>query len=134
IQDHTSNTQKRNYDYIYEYIREEGVPPTNREIGSALNIPSPGHVDYHLSQLEKMGLIARESKRSRGIKLKQRLWGIQIMGSISTDEPIEIFTEPVEPLEVGRELEQQGAYALVVKGQSMTEDHICDKDYVIMKP
>src|SRR5436309_2623087 len=134
--DHTSDIQKRIYDFIVEYIRVEGMPPTNREIGSAMKIASTGHVDYHLSMLEKKGLIDREAKKSRGIKLKNQsqIYGIQVMGSIAAGEPLEIFSEPVEPLEVGRELEQQGAYALVVKGHSMIEDHICDKDYVVIKP
>src|SRR5256886_5681725 len=134
--DHTSDIQKRIYDFIVEYIRVEGMPPTNREIGSAMKIASTGHVDYHLSMLEKKGLIDREAKKSRGIKLKNQsqIYGIQVMGSIAAGEPLEIFSEPVEPLEVGRELEQQGAYALVVKGQSMIEDHICDKDYGVIKP
>jgi repressor LexA len=132
--EHTSEIQKRIYDFIVTYIKEEGMPPTNREIGSAMKIASTGHVDYHLTMLEKKNLIEREAKKSRGIKLKQQLWGIQVLGSIAAGEPIEVFSEPGEVLEAGRELEQQGAYALVVKGQSMIEDHICDKDYVVIKP
>jgi repressor LexA len=31
-------------------------------------------------------------------------------------------------------VEEQGAYALVVRGNSMIEDHIRDKDYVVIKP
>jgi repressor LexA len=92
-------------------------------------------VDYHLTMLEKKNLIERESKKSRGIRLKQPLWGIRVMGSIAAGEPIEVFTDSdAEVIEAGRELEQQGAYALVVRGQSMIEDHICDKDYVVIKP
>lgn len=132
--EHTSDIQKRIYEFIVEYIRDEGMPPTNREIGSAMKIASTGHVDYHLSMLEKKGYITRESKKSRGIKLVQQPFGIRVMGSIAAGEPLEIFTDPAESLEVGRDLEQQGTYALMVKGQSMIEDHICDKDYVVIKP
>jgi len=32
--DHTSDIQKRIYDFIVEYIRVEGMPPTNREHGT----------------------------------------------------------------------------------------------------
>ncbi len=131
---HTSDIQNRIYDFIVEYIRDEGMPPTNREIGSAMKIASTGHVDYHLTMLEKKGLIARESKKSRGIKLIQQPFGIRVMGTIAAGEPIEIFTDPSEMLNASREIEQQGVYALVVKGQSMIEDHICDKDYVVIKP
>jgi repressor LexA len=130
----TSDIQKRIYEFIVEYIRDEGMPPTNREIGSAMNIASTGHVDYHLSMLEKKSYITRESKKSRGIKLVQQPFGIRVMGSIAAGEPLEIFTDPSEAIDVGKDIEQQGTYALVVKGQSMIEDHICDKDYVVIKP
>src|SRR2546429_5102867 len=132
--EHTSDIQKRIYDFIVKYMRDEGMPPTNREIGSAMSIASTGHVDYHLSMLEKKGYILRESKKSRGIKLSQQSGGIPIMGSIAAGEPIEVLTEQGLRLDVGRELEQQSTYALVVKGRSMIEDHICDGDYVVIKP
>jgi repressor LexA len=129
-----SDIQMKMFQFIVEYAREQGIPPTNREIGSAMNIPSTGHVDYHLKMLEKKGLIARESRNSRGIKLVQQSFGVPVMGTIAAGEPIDIFTDLSELLDVGRELEQQGTYALVVKGQSMIEDYICDKDYVVIKP
>jgi repressor LexA len=133
--ENTSEIQQRIYDFIVNYIREEGMPPTNREIGTAMKIASTGHVDYHLTMLEKKNMIERESKKSRGIKLKQPVWGIRVMGSIAAGEPIDVFMDAdAETLEAGRELEQQGAYALVVRGQSMIEDHICDKDYVVIGP
>lgn len=133
--ENTSEIQQRIYDFIVQYMRAEGMPPTNREIGTAMKIASTGHVDYHLTMLEKKNMIERESKKSRGIRLKQPLWGIRVYGSIAAGEPLEVFPEPdAEVIEAGRELEQQGAYALVVRGQSMIEDHICDKDYVVIKP
>src|SRR5207302_6333615 len=110
--DHTSDIQKRIYDFIVEYIRVEGMPPTNREIGSAMKIASTGHVDYHLSVLEKKGYITRNSKRSRGIKLVQPFFGIPVMGNIAAGQPLEIFTDPTEAIDIGKEVEQQGAYAL----------------------
>src|SRR5947209_7602052 len=109
--DHTSDIQKRIYDFIVVYIRAEGMPPTNREIGTAMKIASTGHVDYHLTMLEKKNLIERESKKSRGIRLKRPLWGIRVEGSIAAGEPLEIFNDPeADVIEAGRELEQQGAY------------------------
>jgi repressor LexA len=130
----TNDIQKRIYEFIVEYMRDEGMPPTNREIGSAMNIASTGHVDYHLSMLEKKGYITRESKKSRGIELVENPFGIRVIGSITAGEPLEVFTDASEAIDVGRDVEQQGTYALVVKGQSMIEDHICDKDYVVIKP
>src|SRR5258707_8920676 len=99
--DQASDIQRRIYDFIVGYIRDEGMPPTNREIGGAMKIASTGHVDYHLSMLEKKGFITRESKKSRGIKLVQQLFGIRVMGNIAAGEPLDILTDPAESLEVG---------------------------------
>lgn len=133
--DQASDIQRRIFDFIVGYMRDEGMPPTNREIGQAMKIASTGHVDYHLSMLEKKNYILREPKKSRGIKLvQQRAAGIPIMGSIAAGLPIEGATEPDQMLDAGHGLEQQNSYALVVKGNSMIEDHICDGDYVVIKP
>ncbi len=130
-----SEIQRRIYDFIVGYMREEGMPPTNREIGQAMKIASTGHVDYHLSMLEKKNYIQREPKKSRGIKLVQQpVSGIPIMGSIAAGLPIESATEPDQMLDVGHDLALQNSYALVVKGSSMIEDHICNGDYVVIKP
>ncbi|GAC1614693.1 MAG: transcriptional repressor LexA [Ktedonobacteraceae bacterium] len=129
-----SDIQRRMYNFIANYMKTEGMPPTNREIGREMQIASTGHVDYHLSMLEKKGLIARTAKKSRGIKLTKVVKGIPVMGSIAAGQPLEISTDPEELIDVGREMEHDNAYALIVKGRSMIEDHICDGDYVVIKP
>ncbi|HEY7415856.1 MAG TPA: transcriptional repressor LexA [Ktedonobacteraceae bacterium] len=133
--DQASEIQRKIYEFIDTYIKLEGMPPTNREIGRELRIASTGHVDYHLTMLEKKGLIIRQPKKSRGIKLTKHSSGIPIMGKIAAGEPLDIFTDATETLEPGHDMaDQGGAYALVVRGQSMIEDHICDGDYVVIKP
>lgn len=134
MSEHTSDIQRKIYDFIVEYMKTEGMPPTNREIGHAMQIASTGHVDYHLSMLERKGFITRQAKKSRGIKLNQEADGIFVKGYIAAGEPLEIFTEPDQTVQVGRELEHDNTYALIVKGRSMIEDHICDGDYVVVKP
>ncbi len=129
----TSDMQRKIYDFIVDYVRTKGRPPTNREIGKAMNITSTGHVDYHLSILEKKGFITRQAKTSRGIELTKSPQGIPVMGRIAAGEPLDIFTEAEETVDVGRDLERENTYALIVKGRSMIEDHICDGDYVVIK-
>jgi repressor LexA len=98
-----------------------------------MNITSTGHVDYHLSILEKKGYITRQAKTSRGIELTKSAQGIPVMGRIAAGEPLDIFTEAEETVDIGRDLERENTYALIVKGRSMIEDHICDGDYVVIK-
>lgn len=130
-----SEIQRRMYDFIVSYMKSEGMPPTNREIGREMNIASTGHVDYHLTMLEKKGLITRQAKKSRGIKLTKNTIGVPVMGTIAAGEPLDIYPDSSQTVEVGRELsDSENSYALVVKGHSMIEDHICDGDFVVIKP
>jgi repressor LexA len=132
-----SDIQRRMYEFIVSYMKQEGMPPTNREIGREMQIASTGHVDYHLTMLEKKGLIARQPKKSRGIKLTKPAasTGTPIMGAIAAGEPLDIFPDTSQTVELGSNLvESENTYALVVKGRSMIDDHICDGDYVVIKP
>src|SRR5450631_375682 len=130
-----SEIQVKMYDFIVRYMKSEGMPPTNREIGRELQIASTGHVDYHLTMLEKKGLITRQAKKSRGIKLTKQNVGIPVMGTIAAGEPIDIFRDPSVAVDLGQNLvDAENSYALIVRGRSMIEDHICDGDYVVIKP
>src|SRR5581483_4294805 len=131
----SSEIQRRMYDFIVNYMKSEGMPPTNREIGRELQIPNTGHVDYHLTKLEKKGLISRQPKRSRGIKLRPSPTGIPVMGSIAAGEPLDIFTDATEHVDIDHgAADTENAYALIVRGCSMIEDYIYDGDYVVIKP
>ncbi|GCE46735.1 repressor LexA [Thermosporothrix hazakensis] len=131
-----SEIQRRMYQFIVGYIKREGMPPTNREIGREMNIASTGHVDYHLTMLEKKGYIVRTPKKSRGIKLTNPLNGVPVKGAIAAGRPLDIYPDSVDRcVDVGTEaFARDNCYALEVKGNSMIEDHICDGDFVIIKP
>src|SRR2546429_5468287 len=89
--EHASDIQRRMYNFIVSYMRREGMPPTNREIGSELQIASTAQVDYHLTMLEKKGLISRQAKKSHDIKRVQPSLGIPVMGKVAAGEPLDIF-------------------------------------------
>lgn len=121
------------YTFIQQYIGEYGRPPTNREIGTAVGILSTGHVDYHLTVLEKKGYILRERKKSRGIRLTQddAHAGLRIEGTIAAGSPLDIF--PAAQQEVLDLNAHKKEYVLQVRGQSMIEDYIADGDYVLVE-
>lgn len=129
-----SEIQRKIYEYIASYINAEGMPPTNREIGRALGIKSTGHIDHHLGMLEKHGWITREPNKARGIKLIKRPAGIPIAGTIAAGLPLDIFPDITEWLPADRTHQDENVFALVVQGQSMIGDYICDGDYVIINP
>lgn len=129
--------QDRIYAFIVEFINTEGMPPTNREIGHAVGIHSTGHVDYHLKMLERRGLITRLPGKARSIRLARPASGIPVIGAIAAGTPLDIFPETPgarELLPVDHGLLSTTAFALIVRGRSMIEEHICDGDYIVVNP
>lgn len=127
-----SDTQKKMYAYIRDYIRDNGISPCYREILERMEFNYLGSVKHHLGQLEKEKLISYESGIPRSIKIINR--GILIKGSIAAGDLLEIFSDPVPVwLDVERELTRGNCFALLVRGDSMIGDNIHDGDYVIIR-
>jgi len=66
-----SNMQKKIYAYIAACIREQGYPPSVREIGEAVGLKSPSTVHFHLKHLEEAGVIAKGAGKGRAITLTE---------------------------------------------------------------
>jgi repressor LexA len=133
VDNELSDPQAKIYHFIGEYTRRHGRPPTNREIGEAVHINSTGHVDYHLTILEKKGFIQRERKKSRGIRLisGDESQALRIEGTIAAGVPLDIYaTDQQEVLDLSTHTRE---YVLQVRGQSMIDDHITDGDYVLVE-
>ncbi len=59
-------------EYIKTAIRENGFPPTHREIGEAVGLKSPACVGKYLTALEKAGKIERPYYGSaRAIRVRE---------------------------------------------------------------
>jgi repressor LexA len=130
-----SEPQARIYDFINEYIRLEGRPPTNREIGQAVGIHSTGHVDHHLTALEKKGAITRVRGKSRGIRVTESQGsGLRVVGAIAAGVPLDHYPDTEqETFDLGAHVTGR-SYVLLVKGDSMIDDHIADGDFVLIDP
>jgi len=138
------DTRARILDFIHEFTREHGYPPTVREIQRALDLASPRAVQYHLEALEQEGLIERVSRTVRGIHLPGRepVEDVPLFGVIAAGEPIavpdsgESVPVPEEILQVPRRLVQgrREPFALKVRGTSMIDALVDDGDIVILEP
>jgi repressor LexA len=62
--------QSQVLEFIEHSLRDQGYPPTLREIGDELGIRSTNGVNDHLKALEKKGYIERRGNRSRALTLK----------------------------------------------------------------
>lgn len=127
--------QQRILDFIIEYMRTEGRPPTNREIGQAVGIRSTGHIDHHLNALERKEMITRVRGKSRGIQLNERqAGGLRIVGAIAAGSPLDIYPDTEQSTLDLTERVYSRSYVLEVKGNSMIDDHISSGDYVLINP
>ena len=137
---------------IIDYLNErtsKGYPPSIREIGEAVGISSTSVVTYYLKQLAEMGLIERDAKFSRAVRLTEPinrdLLKVPILGQIAAGLPLLVpetgvtyVANEINGVDVARSLlprNEKGAqlFALKVQGESMVDAMINDGDIVILK-
>lgn len=141
-----SPRQRQTFDAIKQHIRDEGLPPTIREIMARLNIAYPRGVQRHLEALEKKGYITRDS-RSRGItiaeRFKEKVAGlsdaivrIPLLGRIPAGGPT-LAEENVEDwvtLPTDLTKGKRDVFILRAQGDSMLGAGIFDGDLLIVQP
>jgi repressor LexA len=136
------NKQKQIYDYIKEEIKTKGYPPSVREICDAVDLKSTSTVHGHLVRLEKKGYIRRDATKPRAIEImeddfytnRRELVNVPIVGKITAGEPI-LAVENIEdtfpiPIEY---VNNDNVFMLNVKGESMIEAGIFDRDLILVK-
>ena len=142
--------QQRILTTINESITRHGYPPTIREIGRAVGISSTSVVNYHLNKLKDQGLLERDDKMSRGLKVLGRaalaISGnrrIAVLGTIQAGEPIPVLesrtpaeTDELDMVELTADMAQsrKELFALRVKGDSMIDALINEGDLVVLEP
>ena len=123
---------------VLNFILSSDHPPTVREIQKALNFSSTSTVHYHLSILEKHGLIKRDRRKARGIILPrgEKLIPIPMLGFIYADKPLPgPESTPQEFIELPPSIlkNAKAPFALRVVGNSMVDAGIYDGDIVILE-
>jgi repressor LexA len=137
--------------FIKEFVRENGFPPTLREIGKSFEISSTFGVKRHLDALEKKGYIRIESNASRGIAIinqqdalnidatadrNEFFTKIPIVGRVAAGSPI-LAMENIEGsviIDPSFIKKAEDAFALRVRGDSMINAGIFEGDVVIVSP
>jgi repressor LexA len=138
-----SNRQEAILGFINNFLRENGYPPTIRDIGKAVGISSTSVVNYNLNILEREGLVARDREVSRGLRLvgegaeSADIISLPLLGRIAAGDPIPVPGDatPEDHLELARGVlrDEEDLYALAVQGESMIDALVNDGDIVVMK-
>ena len=137
-----SKMQQKIYDYLVACIREQGYPPSVREIGEAVGLRSPSTVHFHLKHLAEMGYIEIGAGKGRAISLVQQaaplpepeeMDRIPIVGNVAAGSPI-LAQECIEDYLTFDTGGHSGEYfALRVRGDSMINAGILNGDLVVVR-
>lgn len=132
--------QKLILDYIVNYIKDNGLSPTVREIADEFGFSSPATAHEHLQNLKDKGFLKINADEIRGLEPAKKVMNLSrsielpLTGLITAGEPIEAIEEK-ETMAVPADLVVDGtnSYILKVKGESMIEDGILSGDYVVVE-
>lgn len=139
-----THRQREILELISSTVESRGYPPSVREIGDSVGLRSPSTVHSHLSTLAAEGFIRRDPSKPRAIEVlsvdgathvtRAAIRDVPLVGSIAAGAPIladedieEVYPLPVEL--VG----QEPVFMLKIRGDSMIELGIFDKDFVVVQ-
>lgn len=134
--------QRQIVDFISQFIQKNGYSPTLSEIAEAIGVSSLATVHEHLQALIKKKIIRKYEGAIRGIelldkKVAETLSAVElpILGFIAAGQPIQPYTDPDATMKIAPSLVsgKKRAFVLQVKGQSMIEEGIFDKDWVVIE-
>lgn len=140
-----SKRQQAILEFIVKEVREKGYPPSVREIGDAVGLASSSTVHGHLAKLEKKGYIRRDPSKPRAIEVLDREMShadsqpevvhIPIVGKVTAGLPITAIenVETYFPVPKLMAPNESTVFMLLVRGDSMINAGIQDRDYVIVR-
>ncbi len=126
------------HDFLVRYFRKHGYAPTLADIQKQFKLKSPASVHEHLTALEEGGLIRKLKNVSRGIEILQRETfneenELPLLGVVVAGRPIEaVLTR--DTVTVPPDLYAPQRFVLRVRGDSMQDEQIEDKDLIIVEP
>ncbi|WP_425460905.1 transcriptional repressor LexA [Klugiella xanthotipulae] len=145
---------------IQNAVKQQGYPPSMREIGDAVGLSSLSSVTHQLNQLELSGYLRRDPNRPRALEILIELPNsgeraspagsspseitppspigdaamVPLVGRIAAGIPITAEQQVEEVVPLPRQLVGKGElFMLRVVGDSMVDAAICDGDFVVVR-
>ena len=137
--------QRQVLEIIEQHTREQGYPPSVREIGEAVGLTSPSPVHAHLAALQRRGYLRRDPTKPRAIEVRwdpnsdaiadrRPVRHVPLVGDVAagTDVLAQENIEELLPLPVDFTGDGE-LFMLRVRGESMIEAGILDGDFVVCR-
>ena len=143
-----NNNEQKILDFIKEQIKENGYPPSVREICAAVGLKSTSSVHSYLNKLAEKGYITKTGLKTRALRVIEEetanipsndsnVLSIPLVGNVAAGAPIlaeqnieEYFSIPSSFL--SKSAISSNTYMLKVKGESMINVGIYNGDYIII--
>ena len=132
--------QQKVLDYVTEFARERGFPPTIREIARHFRLAGPRAIQKHLDGIARKGFIRRLPHSARGIEIVGRPSAgasrpVPIVGRIRAG-PLTLAAQDIEGhVALDRAFARwPNAFLLRVEGDSMIGALIAHGDLALVKP
>lgn len=131
-----SPMRQRILDYVTAFTRENGYPPTVREICDAVGLRSPSTVHSHLKILQDGGYLEKGEHKTRAISVRggsgTAFRSVPVLGTVTAGLPI-LAQEDTLGYVLYDGPEQGEMFALQVRGESMIGAGILDGDIVLVR-
>jgi repressor LexA len=140
--------QQEIWQFLVEYVDGHGYPPTVREIGEAVGLASPSTVHAHLANLERAGLLKRDPSKPRALDLighrrfdvppaapaaVDDIQRLPLLGQIAAGSPLLAEENVEDMIAVPEPLGRSADFLLTVRGDSMIEAGILDRDTLVVR-
>lgn len=134
--------QEEILNFLKDEILNKGYPPSVREICEAVKLKSTSSVFSHLETLEKNGYIKRDPAKPRTIEIlddnfnltRREVVSVPVVGQIAAGEPLLAVQNIENYFPVPAEyMPKQECFMLKVKGDSMINVGIFDKDTILVE-
>jgi repressor LexA len=130
--------QRQTLEFLRKFLADKGYAPSLKDIAAFIGAKSPSTAHFHLERLEDKGFIRRGADGM--LELVERLTpelgptAVPLAGVIAAGRPIEAI-EQATTIEIPPQMiDGRGeVYCLEVSGNSMIDEHICDRDIVVIK-
>ncbi len=136
--------QREVLDFVRQFMRRAGYPPTVREIGSHFGFV-PRSVFDHLKALERKGYVRRDGAKSRSLQIldapdragtseRARYREVPVLGRVAAGQPL-LSEQNFEGTSVVPQDWVNGdeAFLLTVQGESMIGAHILPGDHALVR-
>lgn len=150
----TEERRRKVFQYIADYLDENGYPPSYREIGSAVGIPSTSTVSADVHALIKKNVLSMDQSSYRSLQIvrvpdgdksnrltppdnsRDDVFDIPVFGPVAAGAPIYADDHVEESIPLPSSFfHNDGAdyFILEIHGESMIEAGIYDGDHVIVR-